>query len=241
MSRELSAMNQELMSIVQRAEKMERGIFITGTDTGVGKTYVARGIARTFRRDGINVGVMKPAETGCRKRNGQFIPADAISLMKAAGVRDALELVNPYRFSKPLAPWVTAELEGKHIDPIKILNTFHALSRRHNFMIVEGAGGIMVPLSRDYLYLDLAEDLRLPVVIVARPGLGTINHTLLTISVLKERRIKIAGVVINHSNDRKEGLAEKTSPAVIEAISGVRILGVVQNRGVNFDAITNTL
>jgi dethiobiotin synthetase len=218
-----------------------KGIFITGTDTGVGKTYVARGIAKTLRREGIDVGVMKPAETGCRKRAGRLVPADAVDLMKSARVNDPLELVNPYRFSKPLAPSLAAELEGKRVDPGKIVTSFRTLSLRHDFMIVEGAGGIMVPLSGDYLYLDLAEDLHLPVMIVSRPGLGTINHTLMTISVLKKRRLKIAGVVINYAKDWKRGLAEKTSPQAIEILSGVSILGVMRNGDVNFNDIVKTM
>jgi dethiobiotin synthetase len=218
-----------------------KGIFITGTDTGVGKTYVARGIARTLTRGGIDVGVMKPAETGCRRRSGQLIPSDAISLMKSTGVRDSLDLINPYRFSKPLAPSVAAELAGKSIDPARIINFFLRISKRHDFTIVEGAGGIMVPLSVNYLYLDLAKSLGLPVLIVSRPGLGTINHTLLTISALKKRRLQIAGVVMNYAKDWKKGLAEKTSMSVIEEISGVRLLGIVRYGSDDFDEIVDAI
>ncbi len=203
-----------------------RGLFITGTDTGVGKTHIATGIAAELKLFGVGVGVMKPVETGCRMRSGRLVPEDALSLMKTAAVRDSLALVNPYRFRKPLAPSIAAGLEGKRVDPMKILNAFKTLSQRHDFMIVEGAGGIMVPLSEDYLYLDLAADLRLPVIIVARPSLGTINHTLLTISVLKKRRVPVTGVVINYSKNWKTGLPEKTSPDVIEALSGTRILAI---------------
>lgn len=208
---------------------MINGIFITGTDTGVGKTYVAAGIAHELKSRGLDVGVMKPAETGCGQRNGRLIPSDALRLMKAASVRDALADVNPYRFSKPLAPAAAAGLQGKRIDPGKILHAFRTLSRKHEFMIVEGAGGIMVPLTERYCYLDLAADLGLPVVIIARPGLGTINHTLLTIAALKERMLNISGVIINYAENRKPGLAERTSPAMIEKISGVRILGIVRH------------
>lgn len=217
------------------------GIFITGTDTGVGKTYVASGIARTLIRAGIDVGVMKPAETGCRRRSGQLIPADAISLMKAAGVRDPLELVNPYRFSKPLAPAVAAELEGKSVDPARIISFFLRISKRHDFTIVEGAGGIMVPLSVNYLYLDLARSLHLPVLIVSRPGLGTINHTLLTILALKKRRLRIAGIVMNYANNWKKGLAEKTNMSVIEKLSGERLLGIVRYGSDDFDEVVDAL
>ncbi len=219
------------------------GIFITGTDTGVGKTYVACGIARGLRRRGVNVGVMKPAETGCIRRRGILIPSDAIRLMKAAVVRDALHRVNPYRFADPLAPSIAAEFAGgKRINPSKIRESFRMLSRRHDFTIVEGAGGIMVPLVKDYLFLDLAEDLRLPVLIVARPGLGTINHTLLSISAIRTRRMRIAGVVINYAmSDWKTGLAEKTSPHAIEMAAGVSILGTLQYGESQFDNIIDGL
>ncbi len=127
----------------------DKGLFITGTDTGVGKTYVSCGIARSLRYSGVNVGVMKPAETGCRRRGHRLIPIDAISLMKAAGIADDLDLVNPYRFAKPLAPSAAAKLQGKRLYIPKIEKTFQRLSASHDFLIVEGAGGIMVPLARD--------------------------------------------------------------------------------------------
>jgi dethiobiotin synthetase len=207
---------------------MINGIFITGTDTGVGKTWVAVRIGRELRKRGVGVGVMKPAETGCRSRNGKLYPADTMRLVKAAGIQDRLEDVNPYRFSKPLAPSVAAQFEGKRIRPEKLISAFHRLSEKYEFMIVEGAGGIMVPLCEQYLYIDLVGDLGLPVVIVARPGLGTINHALLTIEALKHRKLDIMGIIINHSRPGKTGLAEKTSPGVIEKTSGVEMLGILQ-------------
>jgi dethiobiotin synthetase len=220
---------------------MLKGVFITGTDTGVGKTYVAAGIAVALKQRGVNIGVMKPAETGCGMRAGRLVPRDALRLMKAAHVRDPLSLVNPCRFRKPLAPSVAAELERKKIDPKKIIKAYHALSKRHDFMIVEGAGGIMVPLTRRYLYLDLAYELGLPVIVVARPGLGTINHTLLTLSALKERGITISGIVINYARNRKPGPAEKTSPAMIEKISGVPIAGIIPYGSKDFTMIIDCL
>ncbi len=220
---------------------MVNGIFITGTDTGVGKTYVASGIAHLLRTQGVNVGVMKPVETGCPIRSGSLMPADSIRLARAAGAPDPLMLINPYRFRKPLAPSVAAEFEGKKIQARRIMNAYRTLVRRHDFMIIEGAGGIMVPLSRTYLYLDLAQAIGLPVVVVARPGLGTINHTLLTIGALKERGISIAGVVVNYSDKRKPGTAEETSPRVIEKISRVPVLGIVPYRSREFSSIVEHL
>lgn len=207
---------------------MINGIFITGTDTAVGKTWVAVRIAKELRKRGVDAGVMKPAETGCRSRNGKLYPADTMRLLKAAGVRDRLEDINPYRFSKPLAPSVAAQLECKSIRPDILLTAFHRLSKKHEFMIVEGAGGIMVPLCEKYLYIDLVRDMNLPVVIVARPGLGTINHTLLTIEALKYRKLDISGIIINNSQPGKTGIAEKTSHDVIEQASGVEVLGIIQ-------------
>jgi dethiobiotin synthetase len=216
---------------------MTPGLFVTGTDTGVGKTYVSAGIATALKLRGVDVGVMKPAETGCRMRAGRLMPKDALILMKSARVKDRLSLVNPYRFRDPLAPSVAAERDGKKIDPDKILKVFTALRERHDFMIVEGAGGIMAPLRGHYTYLDLACAMGLPVLIVARPGLGTINHTLLTISALKGRNIQIAGIVINHALDWRPGLAEETNPAVIEKISGIRIVGIIPYASRSFDSV----
>jgi len=206
---------------------MTRGIFITGTDTGVGKTYIAERITFGLRHKGMNVGVMKPAETGCRLRAGRLIPSDALRLKKAAGSDDALDLINPYRFREPLAPFVAAQRAGEKIDPRIIKRSFKTLCSNHEFMVVEGAGGILVPLTSRYTYRELAYTMMLPVVIVARPGLGTINHTLLTVSALRLHNISIAGIIINYAVDQKAGLAEKTSFSVINEMSTLPILGIV--------------
>jgi len=220
---------------------MKKGIFITGTDTGIGKTYVAAGIAEALRQSMLDVGVMKPIETGCLKRAEKLIPGDALRLIRAADVHDDLNLVNPYRFSKPLAPSVAAGFEHKKIVIKRIMKAYWTLSRRHDFMIVEGAGGIMVPLTQKATYLDLAQVMQLPVLIVARPGLGTINHTLLTISALRARKIPITGVAINYAQDWKRELAEKTSPTSIEKISGVRILDTISHNSVKFNVLAGCL
>jgi dethiobiotin synthetase len=215
------------------------GLFVTGTDTGVGKTYVSTGIATALISRCVDVGVMKPAETGCSMRAGRLVPKDALRLMKSACVKDPLSLVNPYRFRRPIAPAVAGEREGKTIDPLMIISAFQTLSKRHEFMIVEGAGGIMAPLSGKYTYLDLAKKIGLPVLIVSRPGLGTINHTLLTIAALRGRKISIAGIVINYAQDVRSGLAEKTNPGVIEKISGIQILGIISHGSGRFDDLLN--
>ncbi|HYA87471.1 MAG TPA: dethiobiotin synthase [Nitrospirota bacterium] len=206
---------------------MAKGIFITGTDTGVGKTYIAERLVSGLRRKGMNVGVMKPAETGCGNRAGRLIPSDALRLKKAAATDDSLALINPYRFREPLAPFVAAQRAGKKIDPRVITRSFNTLCRKHEFVVVEGAGGIMVPLTRHFTYRELAYTMRLPVVIVARPGLGTINHTLLTVSALRLQDIPVAGIIINYAIERRVGLAEETSPSIIAEMSDLPILGTV--------------
>ncbi len=220
---------------------MAKGLFITGTDTGVGKTYVASGICAELRRRGADVGVMKPAETGCNLRDGRLIPRDALHLMKASGAHDPLDLVNPYRFRRPLAPSVAARSEKKTVRLSTIMSCFRKLSSRHEYMVVEGAGGILVPLSGKYTYLDLALALELPALVVARPSLGTINHTLLTQAVLKERGVSVAGIVINYAQRQKRGSAEQSNPSVIEELSGVRITGIISHGSTRFGAIVDDL
>ncbi len=168
---------------------MSKGLFITGTDTGVGKTFVAGAIAAHLRSKGKSVGVLKPAETGCRERGGELYPADAMLLKKAAGTDDPIELICPYIFSEPLAPAVAAKRAKVKINIGLIEEIYKMLSERHDFVIVESAGGLMVPLSGKYLNLDLAQALNLPVVIVGRAGLGTINHTMLTVTAARERNL----------------------------------------------------
>ena len=206
---------------------MKKGIFITGTDTGVGKTFVACGLIKAMKEKGLNVCPMKPVESGCRASRGRLVPADTNKLIKASGVNEPIDLINPYRLKHPLAPSVAADIEGVKIERRKILSAHSRLSKKYDITIVEGAGGIMAPIYKKYLFLDLAKDLGLPVVIVSRPGLGTINHTLLTIEALKNKGLDISGVIINYSEISRKGLSEKTNPEVIEKLGGMTVLGSV--------------
>ncbi len=204
-----------------------KGLLITGTDTGVGKTFVAAGLINVMKKRGINVCPMKPVESGCKVRKGELIPADAIMLLNSSGVNESIDMINPYRMKHPLAPAVAADIEGVKIYRKKIISSYNRLSGKYDMTIVEGAGGIMVPVYREYLFLDLAVDLALPVVIVARPGLGTINHTLLTIEAVRNKGLDVAGVIINYTERTKKGMSEKTNPEVIEELGRVSILGIV--------------
>ena len=206
---------------------MHKGIFITGTDTGVGKTFVAVGLIKALRESGFNVCPMKPVETGCRMKRGQRVSGDTLKLVRAAGVHEASDVINPYRFKQPLAPSVAAELENVTLKKRKILKAFNYLFNKYDVTIVEGAGGIMAPVYKKYLFLDLIKDMNVPLLIVSRPGLGTINHTLLTIKAAKSRGIDILGVIINYATKISKGLPEKTNPETIEKLGRVAVLGIV--------------
>jgi dethiobiotin synthetase len=173
---------------------MPGGLFITGTDTGVGKTVVGCALVEALRRRRLDVGVMKPIETGV----GPQGPLDAISLAESASTTDDLELVCPQRFALPAAPIAAAEAEGRKVDLGAIRAAFDQLAPRHERMVVEGAGGLLVPIRADYTMADLARDFALPLLVVTRATLGTINHTLLTLEVARHRGLAVAGVVISH-------------------------------------------
>ena len=206
---------------------MRKSLFITGTDTGVGKTYVAVGLIRALKNMGLNVCPMKPVETGCRKRGGKLFPSDTFKLIHSSGTSETLGRINQYMFRHPLAPSVAAEIKGIVIKKKKIISAYKYLHEKYDITLVEGAGGVMVPVYKRYLFIDLIKDLNAPALIVSRPGLGTINHTLLTIDALRAREIDIIGVVINYSLNKRKGLSDRTNPEVLERIGGVPVLGVV--------------
>lgn len=197
---------------------MSRGIFITGTDTGVGKTAIAAGLAMRLKGEGIDVGVMKPIETG-GWIDGKF-------LREAAGVLDDPSLVTPYLFRHPLAPMASAEMEGITIDPSRIEKAFKYLSSRHEFMVVEGVGGLMVPIKDGIFLSDLILLLDIPALIVARGSLGTINHTLLTVECARSKGIKIGGLIINMSK-KEIGLQEDSSIKLLKRLSGIDKIYIV--------------
>lgn len=204
-----------------------QGFFITGTDTGVGKTAFTAGLAANLKQRGLNVGIMKPLQTGSPKTHQGRVSADALFTMTVAEIVDEMELVSPYRLEPPLAPRVAAEITGTTIEPVKINQAYQELCKRHDFMLVEGAGGIMVPVTGRFLMADLIKMFNLPVLIVARPGLGTVNHTLLTVEYAKSRDIQVAGIVINGFKESEAGPAEKTNPGLIEELSGVPVAGII--------------
>jgi dethiobiotin synthetase len=200
-----------------------KGWFVTGTDTGVGKTVVAGALARLVHETGRRVGVFKPLATGCRRdvRLG-LVSADSEFLAHCADARENLETINPVRYAGELAPMVAAERQHRPIDWPAIRRSWDRI-RQADWVVVEGAGGLLVPIDREHSMAELARELALPLVIVARPGLGTINHTLLTIEVARGRGLEIAAVVINGYRPDSATLAEETNPEAIGRLAKMRI------------------
>lgn len=203
---------------------MPRGVFVTGTDTGIGKTLIAGALARVLRSEGIDIGVMKPVETGCRTRKGRLLPADGEYLRIAAQARDPLSFVTPYCFRSPLAPRAASLLEKKKVDFKTILKAYDHLRERHSFLIVEGIGGLMVPLTARSSVIDLILLLDLPVLLVARSGLGTLNHSLLTLDVGARYGIRFFGVLFNQTQPSKT-LADRTNVDILSEKMDVPFLG----------------
>jgi len=213
------------------------GLLITGTDTGVGKTVVAGAIAQWFVRHGVRVAVCKPVATGCPRRREGLVSEDAEFLAACADAREELDVICPQCFAEPLAPAVAAQRAGQSLDWQAVQRTLIHLCRQNQVLIVEGIGGIMVPMDGQHTFLQVAHWLRLPTVVVARPGLGTINHTLLTVGALRAANVPVAGVVVNCYPAENASIAEETNPQAIEHWGGVNVLCLVPEQKVRGPAI----
>ncbi|MEM3085452.1 MAG: dethiobiotin synthase [Nitrososphaerales archaeon] len=199
------------------------GIFVTGTDTGVGKTVVAAGIAGALKRDGINVGVMKPIATGIPQEKG-FKSYDAELLAKLSGSADSEIEINPIFLPLEAAPFVASKILKADIKLEDVISAFKSITSKHEFVVVEGIGGVMVPVKQDYFVINLIKELNLPVLIVSRASLGTINHTLLTVNACRNHDIDISGIVINCVGDNT---AEKTAGEVIHELTKIFVIGSI--------------
>jgi dethiobiotin synthetase len=194
-----------------------RGVFVTGTDTGVGKSVVAAAILAASAEPAA---ALKPVVTGLDEPPGEW-PYDHVLLARAARAGQTPEEVAPYRFGPPVSPHYAAELAGETIEPVRILDA----ARAHDLLVCEGVGGLMVPITTGYLVRDLAVDLGLGVVIVARTGLGTINHTLLTIGAARAAGLAIAGVVMTPWPENPQPI-ERSNRETIERLGGLPVHGL---------------
>ena len=200
----------------------ERGIFVMGTDTGVGKTVVTAAIALAARARGRDPAVLKPAQTG----DDATITGDAEFVAALIGLDEPLDAICPYRLRAPLAPAVAAGLEGVRLDPRVVVDAYNDLAARHDLVLVEAAGGALVPFSDGVDMAALAALLRLPVVVAARPGLGTLNHILLTLEALHRRGLTVLGVVIS-GMPAERGLDHLTNPPALARLTPVPLLGAI--------------
>lgn len=208
---------------------MTRGLFITATDTGVGKTVVAASLVAALRARGVRACGVKPIESGCVPNpvTGSLMPVDGAVLQKASGGEELLELITPLRFEAPLAPLAAAREAGEVVHVEKAMKAIDELQGRYDTLIVEGIGGLMVPVSERYMVSDMARDIGFPLIVVASPFLGTINHTLLTVRRAQDEGLEVAGVVLCYHRKPEGTLAERTNPGMLEEHLNVPLLGTI--------------
>jgi dethiobiotin synthetase len=200
-----------------------RGVFVTGTGTEVGKTVVAATIAKTLADDGQRVAVFKPAVTGL----DEGVETDHALLRRASGSNQSDEEIAPYCYGPPASPHLAAALAGEEIDPERLRQAAAAAAAETDAIICEGVGGLLVPLSPAYLVRDLAADLGYPLVVVAGPGLGTINHTLLTLEAARAAGLDLAAVVLNPWPDQPSAI-ERSNRETIAGLGEVEVLTLPQ-------------
>lgn len=206
------------------AERLCPAIFVTGTDTGVGKTLVTAALARHFTERGMKVGVMKPVETGVEDVSD--LGADASLLSWAADSKDDVDLISPYRFTEPVAPCQAATFDDRMIDPDEISKAFCSIRKDKDIVLVEGAGGLMVPIRGGYIMADLARQLEIPLLVITHPRLGTLNHTLLTTFAARAMDLELCGYIVNQMPASPEKAILGT-PHLLASLASADLLGVL--------------
>ena len=202
-----------------------KAYFITGTDTGVGKTVITAGLAGSMRKLGVNVGVMKPIATGIPQKTG-FKSLDVTIIANASSTKDSEDLINPVFLPIPTSPYDATKLLSLPVDMPLILAKFSKLLSAYDVLLVEGIGGIMTPITKNFFVADMIKAMGIETIIVTRATLGTLNHTMMTYNMCKDFDIKIKGLIINNF-DEKGTAAEKNAPVTLHEITGLDILGVV--------------
>ncbi|GAB6066217.1 dethiobiotin synthase [Aquifex pyrophilus] len=197
-------------------------LLITGTDTGVGKTFITYNLAKAFKEKGKKVACYKPVETYVRD-----IPEDGKLLSEATG--QSIDEVVPVQYSLPLSPYAAILEERKDFSLDELKERFERLKENYEVVLVEGAGGLAVPVKRNYTYLNLAKDWNLPILIVARAGLGTLNHTYLTWYYAKTNNVPVIGIILNGSTG--EDVSERTNPLIVEEMTGIKPLVIPKVKG----------
>ena len=208
-----------------------KGIFITATDTDIGKTFFTARLARLLRDAGLDTGIAKPVQSGYPVDDPR---CDSAILKRISGVSDTEKEICPFTFKAALTPWLAAKLEGHELKFDDLLAAVHAVSRKHQYTLVEGAGGLYAPLTADAMVLDLIKALKMPVILLAHAGLGTINHCLLSLQALRSAGVPISGIILNQCDPEMKAIsrledlgpeAEASNPLLLTHFGKVKILG----------------
>jgi dethiobiotin synthetase len=204
------------------------GIFVTGTDTGVGKTVVSAAFLTIIRDSGIDAVPMKPIQTGCERRGGELSAPDLEFMLGALRLNpdeNERRLMCPYRFEAACSPHLAARKAGIAISLWDAAHCLHELAGRHATVVVEGAGGVLVPVGGRKMMIDLIAMLKMQTILVARSGVGTINHTMLSLGELKRAGVKVAGIILNSTEKPGPRYIEEDNRKTIESLSGVQVIG----------------
>jgi len=197
---------------------LNKALFITATDTGIGKTFIAAGLGYVAQVKGLSVGMSKPISCGGIE--------DAEFYKNKLKLKDSIDVINPVKFKLPLSPYAALKMEKKKIDIAKIKRSIKYLIRQHDIVLIEGLGGAMAPVKKNYYVADMIRDLKMPCIVIARAGIGTINHTLMTIDELKKRKIRIAGIIMNGFGGGE--ISQGSNAQVIEELSGIKVVGMIK-------------
>ena len=197
---------------------MGKAFFITATDTGIGKTFITAGLGFAAQTKGFKVGMSKPISCGGIN--------DAVFYKNKLKLKDSIDDINPVKFKQPLSPYAAMKTEKNKIDVAGIKRSIKDLIKDRDIVLVEGLGGAAAPVKRNYYVADLIRDLKMPCIVIARAGLGTINHTLMTINELKKRKIRIAGIIMNGYNGKE--ISQRSNAQVIEELSGIKVVGKIK-------------
>lgn len=209
-----------------------KGIFIIGIDTEIGKTTIAAGLSNLLFRKGIEIGVMKPFATGIKRYSKDFKSLDTKMLKDASGNKDNDNIINPFFYSIPTAPYLAKKILklNENIDIEEILNKYKEIENRHDFTIVEGIGGLMVPLSKDFSVADLASIINIPIILITSNRIGSINHIIMTSRLAILYKLKIKGIIINNKCKFLETyykLITNSLPRIVEELTQCKVLATI--------------
>jgi len=206
---------------------MAKGVFILGTDTDVGKTVIAGGMVYLLRSKGYNACYFKPVLSGATNKEERLIPGDTRFVKAVSGLKEDDENITPYIFQTPVSPHLASRIENNPIDKNIIREKFENLKSKYDYIITEGSGGLIVPLTDDgFMLYDLIKELGMSCIVVSRAGLGTINHTVLTVRYAQSIGIKIKGIIINGYTG--SGLCEDDNIETIKKLTGVTVIGIIR-------------